>query len=114
MATPESKTKRIIANTLKARGAFYFMPQGTGFAVSGASDYVGSYRGMFFSIEAKAHPNKPTALQLAFMIKVQQSEAFAIWVDETNAKELVDEMLNEMDALCDLWKGERNERQVAG
>lgn len=99
MTTPESKTKRIISTTLKKRGAFYFMPANNGYGISGASDFVGCYRGRFFSIEAKAGDNKPTALQLKFMVQVQQAGGISIWVNEENAEAGVNLLLDEVE----LW-----------
>jgi hypothetical protein len=99
MATPESKTKAIIKKELTKRGAFFFMPATGGYGVSGASDFVGCYKGRFFSIEAKAGDNKPTALQLKFMVQVQQAGGISIWVNEETAAAGVNLLLDEIE----LW-----------
>lgn len=75
------------------------MPATGGYGVSGASDFVGCYRGRFFSIEAKAGDNKPTALQLKFMVQVQQAHGISIWVNEENAEVGVNMLLDEIE----LW-----------
>lgn len=98
MATPESKTKNIIKRELTKRKVFFFMPATGGYGVSGASDFVGCYRGKFFSIEAKAGANKPTALQIKFLVDVQTHGGWGIWVNEENAVVLVNQMLDEIDA----------------
>lgn len=99
MSTPEHKVKEKIKKILKQRGAFYFMPAGTPFGTAGVSDFVGCYRGRFFSIEAKAGDNKPTGLQLKFMVQVQQVGGISIWVNEENAEAGVNLLLNEIE----LW-----------
>jgi hypothetical protein len=104
MSTPESKTKEIIKRILKKRGAFYFMPATGGYGISGASDFVGCYRGRFFSIEAKAGDNKPTALQLKFMVQVTQVGGISIWVNETDAEAGVNLLLDEIE----LWDTREN------
>lgn len=104
MSTPESKTKEIIKRTLKKRGAMYFMPAANGYGSVGTSDFVGCYRGRFFSIEAKAGDNKPTALQLKFMVQVQQAGGISIWVNETDAEAGVNLLLDEIE----LWDTREN------
>ena len=99
MSTPESKTKNIIKRILTKRKAFFFMPATGGYGVSGASDFVGCYRGRFFSIEAKAGGNKPTALQLKFMVQVQQAGGISVWVNDENAEAGVNLLLDEIE----LW-----------
>lgn len=97
--TPESRTKKLIKDVLTKRKAFFFMPATGGYGVSGASDFVGCYRGRFFSIEAKAGDNKPTALQIKFMVNVQQHGGLSIWVNEENAVAGVNLLLDEIE----LW-----------
>jgi len=78
MSTPESKVKAAIRAALEAlnihpaskagnfpvdAAGYYFMPQGTGYSVSGIPDFVGHYHGRMFAIEAKAAGKKPTAFQ---------------------------------------------------
>jgi len=78
MATPESKVKNEIKRVLEelhifpaAKAAtfptdaagYYFMPQGTGYSVSGIPDFVGHFHGRLFAVEAKAPGKKPTAFQ---------------------------------------------------
>jgi hypothetical protein len=47
---------------------WYFMPVSNGMGVTGIPDFLGHYKGRFFSIEAKATGKRPTKLQ-AFQIR---------------------------------------------
>lgn len=100
--TPEGKTKRIIRDTLKKRGVFFFMPPANGYGVTGVSDFLGVHHGRFFAIEAKAGSNKPTALQFQFMINVQNAGGLTIWVNEVNAEAGVNLLVDELE----LWARE--------
>jgi len=62
-ATPESKVKAKIKAILKAHGAYYAMPIGTGYGNSGVPDFLVCHGGEFLAIEAKAGKGVPTALQ---------------------------------------------------
>lgn len=103
MATPEHKTKNIIKRVLKQRGAFFFMPAANGYGITGVSDFIGAHKGRMFAIEAKAGNNKPTALQLQFMVNAQNAGAMTIWVNEENAELGVNLMLDEIE----LWSTNR-------
>ena len=62
-ATPESKVKAKIKLILKAHGAYYAMPIGTGYGNSGVPDFLCCVNGNFLAIEAKAGKGTTTALQ---------------------------------------------------
>lgn len=62
-ATPEAKVKAKIKAILKAHGAYYAMPIGTGYGNSGVPDFLVCHGGEFLAIEAKAGKGVPTALQ---------------------------------------------------
>lgn len=48
---------------LSAAVGWYYMPAQNGMGASGIPDFVGCYRGMFWSIEAKAPGKEPNANQ---------------------------------------------------
>lgn len=58
--TPEGKLKKEIKVYLKNLGpkCWYFMPVPSGYGIRGIPDFVGVYKGQFFSIEAKAPGGK--------------------------------------------------------
>lgn len=61
--TPEGKVKDEIKAFLDSLGAecWYFMPMMMGYGRKGIPDFIGCYKGRFFSIEAKA-PGKAANL----------------------------------------------------
>lgn len=84
MATPESKVKRKVVDTLKEMGAYNFFPVMSGYGRSGIPDIVGCYRGYFFAIECKAGNNKTTALQEAELQKIRDAGGIALVINEEN------------------------------
>lgn len=82
--TPEKKVKNAVTKILKDYGAYYFYPVTGGFGRSGVPDIVACYRGNFVAFECKAGNNKPTALQLAEMEKINKAQGVALWVNEKN------------------------------
>ena len=86
--TPEKKVKNAVTQILKERGAYYFFPVTGGFGRSGVPDIVACYRGNFVAIECKAGNNKPTALQLAEMEKINKAQGVALWVNEKNIEDV--------------------------
>jgi Holliday junction resolvase len=80
--TPEKKVKEAVVRLLKDRGVYYFYPVTGGFGRSGIPDIVGCYHSTFIAIECKAGKNKPTALQLAEMAKVDKAGGISMWVNE--------------------------------
>ena len=94
--TPEKKVKDAVVALLKKRGVYYFFPVTGGFGRSGIPDIIGCYRGNFIAIECKAGKNKPTALQLAEMKKIEDAGGLSIWVNE-EALYVVDTALDYID-----------------
>jgi Holliday junction resolvase len=94
--TPEKKVKDMVVEILKSRGAYYFYPVTGGFGRSGIPDIVGCYRGVFIAIECKAGKNKPTALQIAEMAKIDKAGGVSMWVNENDIY-VVEEALNLID-----------------
>ena len=94
MATPESKVKKRVIDTLKKLGAYYFSPVTSGYGHSGVPDIIGCYKGRFFGIECKAGCNLATALQLAEITKIHKAGGAALIVYEISTEEVVETMLN--------------------
>lgn len=88
--TPEGKVKDKVVKQLKALGAYYFFPATGGYGKSGVPDVVGCYKGVFFGIECKAKPNKPTILQLKNLHEIDECDGIALVVDEDNVDHLTD------------------------
>jgi hypothetical protein len=88
--TPERAVKDSIKAQLDALkdDCYYCMPIGTGYGNSGVPDFVGTYRGLFFGIEAKAKGGKPTTLQAHHIERIERTGALSIVVDESNVSEL--------------------------
>jgi len=94
--TPEKKVKDAVTEILKKRGVYYFYPVTAGFGRSGVPDIVGCHRGKFIAIECKAGNNKPTALQLAEMAKIDSAGGMSMWTNEAGLH-VVEEALNLID-----------------
>jgi hypothetical protein len=86
--TPEAKVKKKVREFLKSVGAYYAMPQGTGFASSGTPDFLVCKGGLFYGIECKANGNKATALQLKNLEDIRKAGGVAFVIDETNVDKL--------------------------
>lgn len=83
-ATPESKVKKRVVETLKRLGAYYFYPVTGGYGSSGVPDIVGCFHGYFFAFECKAGGNKPTPLQELNMSKIREAGGAVLVVNEYN------------------------------
>ena len=86
--TPEAKVKAKIKTILKAHGAYYAMPIGTGYGNSGVPDFLVCLGGEFLAIEAKAGKGTTTALQEKNLRDIQTAGGTAMVVNETNLEEL--------------------------
>jgi hypothetical protein len=93
--TPEGKVKDRIKKILKAHGAYYAMPMGTGFGSAGVPDFLCCIDGRFVAIEAKADANsKITTLQMKqlnevtaaggieWVVHANNIDLFEIWMKE--------------------------------
>lgn len=85
--TPEGRIKQKITTLLKSYGpaCYFFMPVQIGYGKR-TLDYLGSMRGWFFAIEAKASPEaKLTRLQDAVMGEIIKSNGlvFIVYDDAT-------------------------------
>jgi pantoate kinase len=94
-STPEAKVKAKIKATLKAYGAYYAMPIGTGYGSSGVPDFLVCLNGEFLAIEAKAGKGVPTALQLKNLREIEAAGGRTIIINEDGIK------LNVLEAILD-------------
>jgi hypothetical protein len=94
-STPEAKVKAKIKATLKAYGAYYAMPIGSGYGSSGTPDFLVCLNGEFLAIEAKAGKGVPTALQLKNLREVEAAGGRTIIINEDGIK------LNILEAILD-------------
>lgn len=87
--TPEGRVKAAVKAFLKAKGAWYCMPMGTGFGNSGVPDFLVCWNGKFIAIETKA-PGKranTTVLQDRQIMGIHQAGGVAVVVDDVNMLE---------------------------
>jgi Holliday junction resolvase len=96
--TAEGRVKDAVVKILKARGAYYFFPVTGGFGRSGVPDVVACYEGRFIGIECKAGTNKPTALQLAELAKIDKAKGVTMIVNENNVA-WIETTMNAIDNL---------------
>ena len=82
--TPEAKVKAKIKTILKAHGAYYAMPIGTGLGNSGVPDFLVCHNGKFLGIEAKAGKGKTTALQEKNLREIELAGGLALVITEEN------------------------------
>ena len=95
-STPEKKVKEKIKQILKARGAVYCMPMGTGYGSAGVSDFIVCYKGYFIAIEAKAGKGTTTALQDKWLNEVGKAEGLWLIIREVNIED-VNELFTYLD-----------------
>ena len=82
--TPEAKVKAKIKAILKAHGAYYAMPIGTGLGNSGVPDFLVCHNGKFLGIEAKAGKGRTTALQEKNLREIELAGGLALVITEEN------------------------------
>lgn len=82
--TPEAKVKAKIKAILKAHGAYYAMPIGTGLGNSGVPDFLVCHNGKFLGIEAKAGKGKTTALQEKNLRDIDRAGGLTLVITEEN------------------------------
>lgn len=88
--TPEAKVKAKIKKILEENGVYYAMPIGTGYGRSGVPDFLCCVDGKFLAIEAKAtDKDKPTALQMREMKRIEDVGGGAVVIHEGNVDGLV-------------------------
>ncbi len=82
--TPEAKVKAKIKAILKAHGAYYAMPIGTGLGNSGVPDFLVCHNGYFLGVEAKAGKGKTTALQEKNLRDIDRAGGLTLVITEEN------------------------------
>jgi Holliday junction resolvase len=73
--TPEGKVKDVVKKYLKEKGIYYIMPATGGYGSSGAPDIVVCHKGKFYGLEIKSGANKPTALQMDNLNRIEENGA---------------------------------------
>jgi hypothetical protein len=115
--TPESKVKKKIKATLDNYGSaiiWYFMPVPGGYGKP-TLDYLGSARGRFFAIEAKAPGEKPTPRQEITIAAMLASGAMVFVIDGDAGIEVLDTWLAEITSVGALSpRGEAFARKGSG
>jgi len=86
--TPEAKVKKKVRTVLEKCGAYYAMPVTGGYGASGVPDFLICIKGRFIAVEAKAGTNKPTALQVSNMKRIEDAGGLAIVINEHNVDQL--------------------------
>ena len=87
--TPEAKVKKKVRALLEKYGTYYAMPATGGYGASGVPDFLVCHHGRFIGIETKAGSNKPTALQLFNMERIELAGGTAVVINEDNLNDLV-------------------------
>ena len=87
----ESKVKDVVKKALKARGAWWFMPNMNGMGTSGVPDFVGCHGGKFFAVECKRPKLGAKGLTALQRLQISSIDAaggktFVVWDDITVRK----------------------------
>jgi hypothetical protein len=85
-----------ILKRLSQENIFAFKTHGGPYQTSGISDIIGCYDRVFFALEVKVPPNKPTALQENFLARVQAAGGYATWVDSIEKFEIFLQAMREL------------------
>jgi len=94
--TPESKVKSKVTLILKTRNVYHFYPPANGFGRAGIPDIIACYLGQFIAFECKAKANKPTALQLRELDRINTAGGIAVVINENNI-DLVETILTNLE-----------------
>jgi hypothetical protein len=88
--TPEGKVKEVVKKFLKEKGIYYIMPATGGYGSSGAPDIVVCHKGKFYGLEVKSGENKPTALQMDNLSRIEKNGGYAIVINESNVNDYME------------------------
>jgi hypothetical protein len=88
--TPEGKVKEVIKKHLKQKEIYYIMPATGGYGSSGAPDIVVCHKGKFYGLEVKSGDNKPTALQMDNLNRIEDSGGYAVVINESNVHQYME------------------------
>ncbi len=93
--TPEGKVKDIVKKYLKQKEIYYIMPATGGYGSSGAPDIVVCHKGMFYGLEIKSGANKPTALQMDNLKRIEENGGYAFVINESNVNQFMETYFND-------------------
>jgi uncharacterized protein (DUF488 family) len=88
--TPEGKVKDVVKKYLKEKGIYYIMPATGGYGSSGAPDIVVCHKGKFYGLEVKSGENKPTALQMDNLNRIEENGGYAFVINESNVNQYME------------------------
>jgi hypothetical protein len=88
--TPEGKVKEVVKKFLKEKGIYYIMPATGGYGSSGAPDIVVCHKGKFYGLEVKSGVNKPTALQMDNLNRIEKNGGYAFVINESNVNDYME------------------------
>lgn len=88
--TPEGKVKDIVKKHLKSKDIYFIMPATGGYGSSGAPDIVVCHKGMFYGLEIKSGANKPTALQMDNLNRIEENGGYAFVINESNVNQFME------------------------
>jgi hypothetical protein len=88
--TPEGKVKEVVKKFLKEKGIYYIMPATGGYGSSGAPDIVVCHKGKFYGLEVKSGENKPTALQMDNLNRIEKNGGYAFVINESNVNDYME------------------------
>lgn len=95
---PESSMSYRIAQAFRKRGGFVFKVHGSSLMMRGLPDLVGSYRGLFVSLETKLGDNTPSPVQRLRHKQIRKSEGIVAVV--RNVPQAM-RILDQIDAALD-------------
>lgn len=90
--TPESKVKQRVKKILDSYKpvCWYFMPSARAYGQAGIPDFIGVFRGWVFAVETKAGNNKPTAMQIMQMNRIERAGGDTFVIREDTVYKLAD------------------------
>lgn len=91
------KDIHMIAPSGKAGTGWFYMPAQNGLGTKGIPDFVGHYKGVFFSIETKAPGRVPTGLQAHIGKTINESGGVWFVVDGAESLKTVESWMKEVD-----------------
>jgi len=103
MTTPEGRVKAKVRELLRQYdGMYLYMPVPTGFGQT-TLDFLGCYRGRFFSIETKAEGKQPTLRQMTLLQDIDRAMGRTFIISGVNSPVIdqLREWLNQLTETID-------------
>lgn len=90
--TPESKVKQKVKTLLNSYGRrlWYFLPSARAYGQTGIPDFICLFHGWMFAVETKAGNNKPTAMQILQMDRIERCGGDTFVIREDTVYRLAD------------------------